>query len=254
MKLNSLLVIAAAIAFVAVPALGEWNVGDPCKMHYPQLPDLSPLGGSIASMSPYSLADDWKCTETGPVTDIHFWGTLSEDLGFPTQFRLNIYSDNPSGQFGWSEPSTLLWTSGDLSQGAWHERLWADGLGHGFQDPATGGVTFSNKCIQYNFLFDTAASFFQEEGTIYWLEVVASTDAPNLWGWKVADPLLQDHFNDDAVFLMVDTGWIEMRYPFEMGHPYEGDSVDLAFVITPEPGTIVLLGLGALGILRRRRR
>jgi hypothetical protein len=61
-----------------------------------------------------------------------------------------------------------------------------------------------------------------------------------------------DHWNDDAVWADSGQGpWNELRYPY--GHPFEGESIDLAFAITPEPATIVLLGLGGVFIRRRKK-
>jgi hypothetical protein len=86
----------------------------------------------------------------------------------------------------------------------------------------------------------------------------------NRFGWKTS----RDHFNDDAVFidlpdiwnLPVDTilppnapgtalPWNEMRYPIT--HPFTGESIDLAFVITPEPASLALLSLGVLALMKR---
>ena len=74
-------------------------------------------------------------------------------------------------------------------------------------------------------------------------------------GWKTADvdrypaPYTGEHFMDDAVFALSGTGdnWRELY------DPLTGKSLDLAFVITPEPSTILLLVSGIL-LLRRRIR
>ena len=52
--------------------------------------------------------------------------------------------------------------------------------------------------------------------------------------------------------------WDEMSLgdPFminELHHPVTGVSLDLAFVIVPEPATMAILCLGAVGALARRR-
>ena len=75
------------------------------------------------------------------------------------------------------------------------------------------------------------------------------TDVQEIFGWKTS----QQHWNDDAVFGDSDDpfahpdGWRELRYP--LGHPFEGRSIDLAYVITtvPEPATWVLAALALLG-------
>ncbi|MCJ7578787.1 MAG: hypothetical protein MUO91_10085, partial [candidate division Zixibacteria bacterium] len=51
------------------------------KMHFPQLPDLE--GWDVYAVYPKTLADDWKCSATGPVTDIHFWGSWKDIDGDP---------------------------------------------------------------------------------------------------------------------------------------------------------------------------
>ena len=57
---------------VARPATADWMEGDDHKMHFPQLPD--PNGWDIEIVSfQHEVADDWICSKTGPVNDIHFW-------------------------------------------------------------------------------------------------------------------------------------------------------------------------------------
>jgi hypothetical protein len=91
---------------------------------------------------------------------------------------------------------------------------------------------------------------------VYWLGVQAfTTDSDAQFGWKTST----DHWNDDSVFWDPTSGsWLELKYPMHdlVGTPllYGGQSMDMAFVITPEPTTICLLGFGALSLLRSRKR
>ena len=59
------------------------------------------------------LADDFLCTNTGLVTDIHLWGSWQNELvGTISNFYLFIYSDVPVGPdnpTNYSQPGTLLW-------------------------------------------------------------------------------------------------------------------------------------------------
>ena len=120
-----------------------------------------------------------------------------------------------------------------------------------------------------DFLIDDP-TWFQQEGEIYWLDVKAfpfvdpnSGEVTGTFGWKTS----LDHWNDDAVYWDEgDAGgagkWVDLHYPasgwdFDAGqerdHPLAGQSIDLAFVITPEPATLSLLALGGLALIRRRR-
>ena len=56
-------------------ALAHWEPGDGHKMHFPQLPD--PAGWDIGAAQGQFIcqADDYMCSETGKVTDIHVWGS-----------------------------------------------------------------------------------------------------------------------------------------------------------------------------------
>ena len=99
--------------------------------------------------------------------------------------------------------------------------------------------------------------FIQEEGNIYWLTISLETSHPD--GWKSSDqkqypdPYTSSHYEDDAVWQDANGGWHELRYPSADPLGRGGQSMDLAFMITPEPTTLIVLGLGGLALLRRRK-
>lgn len=68
----------ACVALLAAPAIADWHPGDGHKMHFPQLPDEN--GWDVNASGGICLADDWMCSETGPVSDIHFWGSWKHGL------------------------------------------------------------------------------------------------------------------------------------------------------------------------------
>jgi hypothetical protein len=226
-------------------------------MHFPQLPDLT--GWDVRAMTPTMLADDWLCTASGPVLDIHFWGSWKQGLtGQITSFTINIYSDDPVGPGG-SDPVNT-YSKPDL-------RLWEfdfDDFGvvpvdppsmQGWYDPSIGQWNHPDhqNFFQYN-IVDIQNPFPQVAGEIYWLGISANV-LGGQWGWKTADvnqypaPFTGQHFMDDAVWgdPLTGIGWQELV------DPRFGNSLDLAFVITPEPMTCVFLAAGGLILLRRRR-
>ena len=237
------------LAFIVVLGLAagagaDWDVGDGHKMHYPQLPDH--FGWDVNATFPKVLADDWLCTETGWVEDIHFWGSWREDWESPiAAIYLSIHANIPEGPGGWSIPGDLLWAV-TLEPDMWVERYWGEG-DQGWYDPNTGQWWEHDhfNIWQYNVFLPEDLWFWQEEETIYWLDIsVIPSDPATQWGWKTS----QDHWNDDAVWSDFPGEWWE-----ELRDPITQESLDMAFVITPAPGVLSLLALaGCVGSRRRR--
>ena len=80
LKSKILFVCVSVLLFGAPVALGDWDPGDGHKMHYAQLPKP---GGWDVAFNFSRLADDWECSETGPVKDIHFWVSWEQDMVSP---------------------------------------------------------------------------------------------------------------------------------------------------------------------------
>jgi hypothetical protein len=198
-------------------------------MHYPQLPD--PEGWDIVSTMGYTghpgivTADDFMCTESGPITGIHFWGSWwMNQIGAINGFRVSIHGNIPGPPY--STPGETLWTAyvTDFvetpmppdSQG------WYDPL-QGFWDPADHVNYF-----RYD-ITDIPEPFVQDSGTIYWLRIMAFVAGPGypdapLWGWKTS----LVHWEDDAVWALDDPPY----YWHPLEDPITGITLDLAFVIT----------------------
>jgi len=80
MKSTMIPLVAGIACILATPVLADWQPGDGHKMHFPQLPDED--GWDVNASSGLCLADDWQCSQTGPVEDIHFWGSwMHGDVG-----------------------------------------------------------------------------------------------------------------------------------------------------------------------------
>jgi len=222
------------------PVECDWSPNEPAKMHWAQLPDLDPTGIDVAVLG-NRLADDFQCTESGPITDIHIWGSFANDC-LPLQgvdgltFRLTLYSDIPANaNRPWSMPGQTLWSQ-VFGPGQYSVRRVGDGP-EGWYDPATGKFEPANHhgAYQYNFCIDDP--YVQEQGVIYWLEVQTVLSAvpgttlaepPYHFGWKTTSPEL--HFNDDAVWLDINGNRQPLEYP--ENHAFGGQTLDLAFVIT----------------------
>jgi len=211
----------------------DWQRGDLHKMHWSQVPDLSPTGMDV-SLARTPLADDFRCTATGAIRDIHLWGSFVNDV-LPKEgpdsltLELRIYSDIPAEKDRWSRPGELLW-SRIFMPGQYTARKVHDGP-EGWYDPIVYLYLPDNhrQAYQYNFCIDEDP-FIQQEGTIYWLFVRDLTGSQHyVFGWKTTSKRF--HWNDDAVYYHSDDrGWVEMIYPKE--HEYGGETLDLAFVIT----------------------
>lgn len=252
--------IAAGVLCLAVlvsPAVADWDEGDPYKTaNLPQTPKVD-QGYDVKASYYQMLADDFQCGETGYIRDIHVWVSFIDDVYVdPNTVHLAIWSDDPVGDNGiageridnqYSMPLERLW-HGDTT--TWTSRLYDSGP-QGWYDVETGTVyepgtpQGHNDCYQLNFLFDEADAFKQEKDNIYWLEFSIQDPIGMEIGWKESDV----HWNDDAVWrTTANEDWEELW------DPTGTYSMDMAFVITPEPASMALLALGGLAVLLRRKR
>jgi hypothetical protein len=186
---------ALVVGYTAMPAIADWAVDDGHKMHFPQLPD--PTGWDVNATWPLVLADDWECSRTAPVEDIHFWGSWRQGIeGRIDSFRLSIHDNVPaSPDTPYSRPGVLLW---EWTTDA-YKVAYPPPDTQGWYDPASGEVIEDDhiEYFQYN-ITDIPEPFVQDSGKIYWLNISAFVhEGPDtLWGWKSTE----DHFMDDAVW------------------------------------------------------
>lgn len=231
------------VAFLPFQTRGDWVPDDGHKMHWPQLPD--PNGWDVR-VEGQTVADDWMCTQSGPVSGIHFWVSWHEDGGNPADIlnvHLSIHSDIPdpdgSGPM-YSMPGAPLWQQDFAPQ---QIQFTGPQIGvQGWYDPA-GGFVMPNDHQNYWQInvANIPEPFFQLMGTVYWLDVQIATSSSQPIGWKTTTDVLR--FNDDAVYWQATGGWGELRNPLE-----PTQSLDMAFVIVPEPSTGVLFFMAAAGL------
>jgi len=206
-----------------------------------QPPDLDNTGMDV-DMHAYgypdvdALADDFLCTYSGPITDIHFWASFLEDLvpDLPFQaFEITIYSDIPAGVSApWSMPGDILWRY-YFDPGSYLVTQITDNNPEDYYYSVPQEVWFDDEhynCYQYDFYIDPEAAFVQEEGTIYWLGIRDLTwNNQYRFGWKTCD--IEYRWNDDAAWLCDPPGfWCDIHYP--PLHEFAELSLDLAFAIS----------------------
>jgi hypothetical protein len=262
-KHTAIALVAFALCMGATLARADWDPDDPYK--WLQLPD--PNGWDVNVTAVQILADDFLCSETGWITDIHFWGSWEGGgVGTIESIYLNIHEDVPAGQDPdkpWSHPGDVVWSRvfDPTTYAGVVIREWGVGE-QGWYDAGTGQYNPDDhfETWQVNVFLDQQDWFLQQgspdEPTVYWLSITTYLPAGGpQFGWKTS----LDHWNDDAV----SGAWFGPSHGApawgqELLDPVTGESLDLAFVITgtpiPEPGAFVLIGTGLLSLLAWRRR
>jgi hypothetical protein len=248
------LILGCAVAIACASLQADWFVGDAYKMHHPQMPD--PVGWDVKVSQNNFVADDFLCTQSGPITDIHFWGSWRGDnfvdpLADLLNVQLTIYADVPVGPgepFSHPTPNFLWQYQTDLNDPTLVTVRPEPPSSQGWYDPLQllSIPGDHNQYFQYNISIDPDEWFPQQEGTIYWLEIHVVVPETMEFGWKTS----LDAWNDDSV------NWIAgLDIWEEMFDPVNGNSLQQAFVIVPEPGEIALaFGLiAACFVLIRRR-
>jgi hypothetical protein len=188
------------------------------------------------------LADDFPCNTTGPITDIHLWGSWLSDIpGTITNFWIGIYNDVPAvtnplnGQITPSHPGTnLLWQQ-SFVLGQYAESKYATGSEY-FYNPTNNLIVGGDSQAWYYCFYPTNP--FVQQGsannpTNYWLAVRAQiSDPQTLFGWKTS--LIP--YNDAAVWgTVLPTSGLPIGNWQSMTNPINQQQIDLSFKLTTPP-------------------
>lgn len=240
-----MILLIGASTILTGTTLADWKDGDNHKMHFPQLPDLD--GYDIDATHLLSggdemveLADDWVCSGSGKVRDIHFWGSWFKGDSSPiNSFTITIYENVLADPLvPYSRPGEILWGPRDFEE--WDEDGPIESGWQGYIDYCEDNTWVHNHETYYQYnIEDIPDPFEQNEGETYWLGITANifpyTFEPH-WGWKTADrdkytdPAEPGkHYLDAAVYRCGAGDWKRMNDPDAYGKYF-----DLAFVITSD--------------------
>ncbi|MCX7003339.1 MAG: hypothetical protein NTV22_08710 [bacterium] len=176
------------LCFIVLASRADWNEGQDFKMHWPQLPN--PNGWDI-DVTHYTLADDWLCTGTGPVKQVHLWISWTNDfVGVITNVHLSIHNDIPAvpNPPTPSRPAMPAIWQDNFGPGQFKMRPYSSGL-QGWYDPVSNTWRRPDHTMifQLNVPLKITMPFSQNAGTIYWLDVKLSV-TNGLAGWKTSGP------------------------------------------------------------------
>ena len=203
----------------------HWDPADGHKMHYPQTAD--PHGWDVC-MQRIVIADDFECSETGAITDIHFWISFKNDIVDEVfGWDIAICEDSDSG------PGHVLWKLGEANIDIREEApSW-----QGWLCPYNDGIE-SNEIQPNNHqwyaqinITNISEPFEQQEGKVYWLLIhtpVAIDDVASVQprvGWKTTPQ--NSRWRSPAV-------WNTWPYSSQIWRPViseNGVEHDMAFVL-----------------------
>jgi hypothetical protein len=201
-----------------------------------------------------TMADDWKCKDERPVTDIHWWGSF---IGWtqpypppvvPQAYHIGIWTDVPAGgPTTFSHPGKLIW------QNVCTSSVW-NFAGYDV-DPFNRPERKNESCFQFAQFLSENQWFHQEpqdpehpdpNGRVYWLSISAIYPQGSLiqypFGWKTRPHFFQD--DASSITALADGSWPPntLGAVWAQGTPLKGptgETWDLAFELTtnaPEPG------------------
>lgn len=189
------------------------------------------------------VADDWRCRDDRPVTDIHWWGSF---LGWsdpelppilPDAFHIGIWTDVPENG-DYSHPGEMIWENYVSYNDLDAEFVGWDFDPREFDYPPAPEATF-----YFEHEFEREEWFWQDPGdNIYWVSISAVYEEP--WtgqypfGWKTLPRDEQSPAPDDAVRIMdrTDPRLGSEYYEGEpIYYPDPENSWDMAFVLTTGP-------------------
>jgi hypothetical protein len=157
----------------------------------------------------FQVADDFRCRDGRPVTDVHWWGSyIPGPEGRVEKFLIQFWTDAPAGpDIPYSHPDKLMY------------QVVVANVPEVFYGKTAAG--------EYVFEYDAYLTdpFPQRRGEIYWLSIVAILDsaADMEWGWHES----RVHYNDAAVWRQPGAEWRPLYGQYER-------QVDMAFYLTTE--------------------
>lgn len=162
-------------------------------------------------------ADDFSISSGGSIADVKWTGVYVRTL--TDDFTIRFYSD-ASGK-----PDSLL---ASYPIGAAAVRT------------DTGGTAFGYEVYAYDYAL--SSSFSAGAGTTYWISILNGNTVTIDWAWVTSDQ------SSPSAFRYTDAGIWSTAYE---NFAFELDSKTIA---APEPATMLLLGLGLIGLAGVRRK
>jgi hypothetical protein len=215
--------------------LADWSPGDDYKMHSPQLPN--PNGWDICLIH-QPIADDFKCSQSGPITDIHFWVSWKDNVANfrAVEWQVSIHSDM-AGQ-----PGINLWTL-DPNRTDISSRPYGTG-DQGWHCPRNS-LTISHdhtNIYQVN-ITKISKPCNQTKGNKYWLVIQAKMGTSTAEvGWKTST----SSYFGKAVYQTAIGGWVpigtkddDLAFVITGGYPVEVDEISMS-----RPGTEIITPIG----------
>ncbi len=236
-----------ALLTIAPQARAQTQCAEGNGLKYVQWPNL--FGGldvwdsssqpARVTDGPWWLADDFTCTTTGPITDIHLWGSWQNDRPALNKLTFQLYvlddvATNSNNLF--SHPGTNVIWHQTFPPGSYSEAIWTTNASEYFLDPGQPAVLGGDSVVWYYCFYPTnlVQSGTASQPRTYWLVAFAElpTFITNVFGWKTTTNLQHD-ISVHAPWLgfetapLPDTAWAR-TYEFSGG----GQPLDLAFKLT----------------------
>jgi len=239
--------VSVIFLYATMPAVAQVQCVDTNDVKYLQPPNLAGL--DVLNSGPWVLADDFICTNTGPISDIHIWGSwLNDKHGTITNFWLGIYDDvpanpnNPTNSN--SHPGNLLWSE-SFPVGQFAESIWSASQ-ESFLDPGPPAIIGLDTNAWYYCFYPTNP--FTQSGSraapkTYWIAAYAQVPtvvgAPTpQYGWKTTGFVQHDtsvHTPWPGFLPGTNTSWMTNAYQPPPGGPLV--PLDLAFKLETPTNT-----------------